>query len=458
MEYDYTDINSIYCYAKELEGKKFKDIGTNENYVRNIKGGLGQFLEEEYFGYEVNSRAEADFIEAGVELKVTPFKRNKNKTISAKERLVLNIINYMEEVNNSFEESSFWRKNSKILMVFYEWLKDVKREEYEITKTILYQFPEEDLEIIKDDWETIVSKIRSGQAHTLSESDTMYLGACTKGVNKSSVREQPCSEEPAMQRAYSLKQSYMTFLLRNYVFGDKKSERIIQNKSELKDTTLEQYILNKLEDYYGQSIDELMKQYNIKGNPKQKVQMVASKILGLTDKLGKTEEFQKANIKVKSIRVEKNGSINESMSFPSFKFKKLLQETWETSELRQMFEQTKFLFFIVEKNKTGEYILNKTIFWNMPVSILDGPVKETWEETVRVLKEGVKLKPSGNKVFNNLPGSKLNSVCHVRPHTSKASYEPHNPNSDELPDGKWMTKQCFWLDKKFITQIILDNS
>ena len=38
------------------------------------------------------------------------------------------------------------------------------------------------------------------------------------------------------------------------------------------------------------------------------------------------EEFEKANIVVKTIRIGKNNKIKESMSFPTFKFKELVQE------------------------------------------------------------------------------------------------------------------------------------
>ena len=75
----------------------------------------------------------------------------------------------------------------------------------------VWQFPSTDLKIIKDDWELIVSKIRQGKAHELSEGDTIYLGACTKGANKNSVVEQPFSNQKAMKRAFSLKSKYLKF-------------------------------------------------------------------------------------------------------------------------------------------------------------------------------------------------------------------------------------------------------
>ena len=62
----------------------------------------------------------------------------------------------------------------------------------------------------------------------ISEGDTMYLGACTKGPTaEKSLRSQPFSDIKAKQRAYSLKQSYVSEILRRYVFGTEEDEHII---------------------------------------------------------------------------------------------------------------------------------------------------------------------------------------------------------------------------------------
>ena len=67
--------------------------------------------------------------------------------------------------------------------------------------------------IIKQDYETIVSKIKAGKAHELSEGDTLYLAACRKGQKGDSLRKQPFSDIGAPQRAFSLKPAYMRTIL-----------------------------------------------------------------------------------------------------------------------------------------------------------------------------------------------------------------------------------------------------
>src|SRR5699024_2635394 len=188
---EYKTEQQLLSKAEEAVGKTFYQIDQNNRLSGAGKGNLGQVIEESHFGYEVNSNKEADFKELGIELKVTPIKQNKNGTISAKERLVLNIIDFFEEVNKDFFTSSFWIKNERLLLMFYLWQPDINRGDYKIIKSYLHDYPKEDLEIIMNDWNTIVNKIKAGRAHELSEADTNYLGACSKGKNKSSERKQP---------------------------------------------------------------------------------------------------------------------------------------------------------------------------------------------------------------------------------------------------------------------------
>ena len=91
--------------------------------------------------------------------------------------------------------------------------------------------------------ETIIEKIRRGEAHLLSEGDTMYLGAAPKGANKLSQVNQPYSDEKAMARAYTLKTTYMTYLLRNHVFHEVESkESLIKDLNLIRKYSIEEII------------------------------------------------------------------------------------------------------------------------------------------------------------------------------------------------------------------------
>jgi hypothetical protein len=106
---------------------------------------------------------------------------------------------------------------------------------------------------MKNDFNIIMKMIMEGRAHELSECMTQYLAPCTKGSTaEASIRPQPFSDTPAKQRAYSLKTTYMTRLLRKYVFCEEENEHIIKNISVLETHSLEDI----LEEIVGEIVDE----------------------------------------------------------------------------------------------------------------------------------------------------------------------------------------------------------
>ena len=169
---EYTTKEAILKRAQEAEGIPLKDIDKTGR-ISTGKGAVGSIIEESWFGYSINNGSEPDFPEASVELKVTPYTKNKKGEIRAKERLVCNIINYMEEYDKTFKTSSFWHKCETMLLMSYEHKKDIPKGEFKIDKAVLFRFPMEDLVIIERDWNIIMKKVRDGQAHLISEGDTM---------------------------------------------------------------------------------------------------------------------------------------------------------------------------------------------------------------------------------------------------------------------------------------------
>lgn len=418
------------------------------------KGVFGHIIEESFFGYDINSSNEADFKDINVELKVTPVKKLKKGLYSAKERLVLNIINFEKEHKYTFYESSFWRKNQSLLMMFYLYEPDKSFEDYIILNSILYEYPEDDLTIIKNDRDIIIQKIKKGEAHLISEKDTMYLAACPKGSSKTSVREQPFSPIKAMQRAYSFKSGYMTQIIRKYVMGKETNEKIIKDPSVLNHQTFDEYVLKHIEPYFNQRIESLKKQFNIESKAKSINAQVISKIMGVSN-IAKSDEFLKANIKIKTTQQTTIGIIKESMSFPAFEYKAIVNETWDDSELRDMFLTTKWLFVVFQKNDT-DIILKRAFFWSMPEETLETEVKDLWVDTVEKIRNGSIYNFTNNRGqrITHFLGSKDTKVAHVRPHGINKNDTFPLPVPDQKLGVSEYTKSCFWLNSKYIKEIV----
>ena len=468
-DYDRSDPLSIERFAQRLVGKSFRDIwdrdentqtrvlressgyeSSDEAEQKRNKGNLGQIIEERFFHYSCNSDSRADFYEAGVELKVTPYKKNKNGTLSAKERLILTMIDYFQVVNEEFENSHLWKKCKLILLVYYLYQKEVKFNiDYRIGYVKLFSPPEQDVMIIKHDYELIVSKIREGKAHELSESDTLYLGAAPKAATSANRRKQPFSEELAKPRAFAFKSSYMTFVLNHYIVPDKQTYEPIVAQGVV--DSFEDYVVNRINAYRGQTVEELCEVFDVETHkrPKNLEAMLAYRILGI--KGNHAEEFEKANVVVKTIRIENKNSIKESMSFPCFRFKELVKEEWEDSAFGNYLRETRFLFVVFKFGEDGELRLRGAQFWNIPYNDLEEEVRSVWERTKQVIMEGIRIEIVNGKNQSNLPKSSENRVCHVRPHGRNAK------DTYELPDGREYPKQCFWLNSKYIYEQINDE-
>ena len=185
----------IELISKSAIGKSINDIAREEkteikNGKASNKGELGQLVEKYLFGIETNNDSEPDFMPAGIELKVTPYRKIRKGELSAKERLVFNTINYMDEYKNEFKTSHFWFKNNTIQLMWYLWEPNKSNKDLKFTNVKLLELANsEDLKQIEEDWNYIINKIKEGKAHEISEADTMYLGACPKGSGKSALRK-----------------------------------------------------------------------------------------------------------------------------------------------------------------------------------------------------------------------------------------------------------------------------
>lgn len=456
----YKTQEEILLRGTEAVGKTIRQI---DKYGRvdtdGVKGGIGHVIEESWYGYQINSDAEPDFREAGVELKVTGLVKDKTG-YRAKERLVLNIINYMEEAFTTFDTSSFWHKNKRLMLLFYEYVPGCHPGDFKIIEKLLYKYPAEDLAIIKDDWEKIVGKIRAGKAHEISEGDTLYLGACTKGATAaSSLRKQPFSNIPAKQRAYCLKNKYMTYIVKKYVFGEAQDEKIIKNVADLAGRSFESYVTEKLAAYKGRSVEELKALFKIDSNAKSLGAMIAYKILGIRG--NKAAELESAGVTVKTIRIRYNGTIKESMSFPPFKFRELAAESWEESTFGNTLRDTRFLFVVYRYDRDNILRLMGGQFWNIPYGDLETHVRSMWERMHGLVACGqIKLTIKQNVVYNNFPAKTDNPVAHVRPHgTNRMTVNPlpEGTTLESTSDGSFywpytdkMTTQCFWLNNDYI--------
>lgn len=165
---------------------------------------------------------------------------------------------------------------------------------------------------------------------------------------------------------------------------------------------------------------------------------MARAILGVTKQ--KIEEFEKAEIELKTIKLTENGVLKESMSFAQIKFLEIINEEWEESYLYTTLTK-RFFFVIFKKDKHQVSRLYKVKFWTMPNSDLI-IAEKFWKSTKEKISQGI---------YNQFWKLKDHNIFHVR---------PKGVNSKDLmetPQGTMEKKKSYWLNSRYILKQITND-
>ena len=505
MKYDKTDGDSILNYASKAKGFRISDLLGNEVEENSKdKGSVGNLIQELYFGIPRNSSTEPDFSEAGIELKSFGY-WDDEKSQKADQRLALSKIDFMEfEEEVPFDKSHLYHKCHSMLLLAYLLRLNQKRIDSEIKHVRLYEFEKivrDDLEQIHKDYDVITKKIREGKASTLSEGDTEFLGAARTGDKNSAMEDAPKNDK-ALPRRFALKQSYMTYLVKEYIIPEKAFDKKIpksKSKYQIKITrgkTFEEW-LNKIDEKYeGKTVKAISKLKAIKSitGPIDLSQKAGYSRLGLAMlgiKSNKDSYLQKTNTVVKSVRISKTGVIQDDWSFPNFCVEDIKNQEWEESEVFLYLSEQRILMQIFVEEEGG-YVYRGHLFLKLTPEQLDDGVKQTWEAFRKKVLEGIsfelKVNKSGIKVCSDVQGKTEGQIGLIKLHATEVTYDidrsricgvddvaneileantvngrfvwkPENKEKYgcSIENKDVITKQSFWLNKDFVLKYIHEN-
>lgn len=428
-------------FTKNIKGKTFKEIDS-KNLLDNAnlthqKGLLGHIVETGFYKYPLNNDSKADFEELGIELKVTGYVKNKNGSLRAKERLVLGKINFNEIINETFETSHVLGKCEKMLIIWYEYDKEKETKDFLITDYQLYDM-KKDKKIFENDFEIIKGKVLDGKAHELSEGDTSYLGACTKARTSSDRTTQPYSDIAPKPRAYSLKNTYMTGILRN--IDEHPTLFTFSNV-----TTVEGYVKDKLRPYFGKTqleiYEEITNEKYTKKIPNNFSKMISDILIGKDEDLPQKDDlFRKTRFLIKNTSLNKNGTPKERLSFRNLRLDEF-NDSWETSEWKQFFEETTFILigYIAENNEKNGYrklhAVKTITFSGEEIDLFE----KTYNQTkLAIEKRNLSLLPLSMNGFKNY----------------ELELAPKGKKGDKYENffEKNTVKACFMINKKLINK------
>ncbi|QIZ08505.1 DNA mismatch repair protein MutH [Priestia megaterium] len=430
----FTTINELLSFTNNIKGKTFGELDKQSLLQKKQdKGALGKVVETGFYGYELNNESRADFDDLDVELKVTGFIKNKDQTKSAKERLSLSMIDYFNLVKQPFKFSSLLFKSKLLLIIWYEYKKGIPYKDFIIEDFQLYNM-DQDLPIIEMDYRKIQQKVMTGEAHLLSEGDTSYLGAATKSASSKVKRKQPFSTIPAKPRAFSLKQGYLTGILRNPSNFPLSEYPLF--------TSIEEYLKSQLKPYFGltqMKIFQAVAQKEITENiPKQLGKMISDILLGKDEELSEKHPlFAKTTHVIKNIPIDNNYYPLERFTFRNI-VRSEFDLSWEESSWKSYFEEVTFALICYEGKgkKNGERVLKDVL----TISFTDDDI-ELLEKSYEMVQNAISLHEISRLPY---PGSFEGQVLEIAPRgrggdkTYQSFFE------------KDVTKTCFMISKEFL--------
>lgn len=506
--YNENDIESIFRYALKIRGKTFltilEEAGLTADEIEWIrtketdKGLLGKIVEASYFGYELNSRQQADFEKVGVELKTTAadYDENSNR-FKAGETVSVTQIDFQKPVEWDFYNSHLFDKLKMLIVIFYHRDKQIKYKlNYKVFYASLFKPSKEDMAIIRNDYWEINSKIKAKHADLLTRADGIYLSTAPKARRSSNMIVPYYGGKPIVKRSYTLRKNYVNVILNGYY--SKNEERIINDIHELDTKTFTQIIQSKFENYIGWDIWEIADVLNCHAEQTRDIYgfndiiigkmteatlvTITARLLGL--KRLNSEEFEKAGIIIKTIYFNIRGINKEQFRLGDANFKEIyttpiyynapgvdeqgneyeeIYSGWEDSELYSQLDGLRYLFVVFQEDEDGNVVFKGSKLWTISDTDIE-LAKKDWLDIKRVLIEGVQLIiGKDGRTYNNFPGIADARRIHLRPHSDKAFYVDYDGHSwgngkisdtDLLPGNRRMTKQSYWLSNRFVRNIV----
>ena len=222
---------------------------------------------------------------------------------------------------------------------------------------------------------------------------------------------------------------------------------------------LNKLLMEELECYKGMTTTELKEKLSIERQSKNINAVIFQRIISNSKKKDKIGSLMSnCNCIIKTVNLEWNNNLKESMSLNVFKYCDIVNEDWNTSTLRNYFFNNIFVFVVLKKDFNDSKLIDIKL-WKMPLSILDSGVKDTWLYTQELIKKGkiVNYIDTRGRNITYFPTSSETKYIHVRPHAQNANDTLPLPTEDKVTHKKEFTKHSFWLNSSFIKKIVVED-
>ena len=356
---------------------------------------------------------------------------------------MISMIDYDQLVLETWDTASV-RKKLHILFVFFEHLVNEPKKLFPIRATILWEADAATEGLIRADWERVVTKVRHGLAHQLSESDGRIMGPCTKAKDSRTLRSQPFGPVKAKPRAFALKPSFTLYVYERSLRG-RREESLVANQVASPTAAFEEQLLHRFSRFESRSVGDVAGELGIPpSTAKSYAARVMRRIFGANDFRSEIREFKQMGLTPRTMRVDTSLMPYEALSFPAFRYEELLEETWEDSDLLSRVE---YMLIVPVRGQTkatpqADCLFGHPVFWRPSANQLE-TIRREWEFYRLEIREG--------QAANLTPASQTIAI-HVRPHARDAKDMVIAPVIGRV------VKKSFWLNRAFVGQLLASST
>ncbi len=222
---------------------------------------------------------------------------------------------------------------------------------------------------------------------------------------------------------------------------------------------LNNLLREEVEKYRGLFTTDIQNKLKFSVSAKNTNKVVFDKIIDNSKNKSKILELiEQCNCVIKTISLEENDSLRESISLKTFKYDEICNEEWQNSTLRKYFDNNIFIFVVFKKERKMTKLENIKI-WKMTSQVLETGVRDVWEQTKSLVNQGkiVKYIDKRGRYITYFPTSSYTKYIHVRPHAQSREDTFTLPVKDIATGETKFMKHSFWLNSNFVKKIVVKD-
>ena len=475
--------NEIESLLRNANGKTLGEVDKNHVFDKTINkpkvtGIAGDVIEQSVLDMAPDTRPEPDIEVDGelIELKTTGIRKSKKKNCNlfeGKEPMSITAVSVKKIVKENFENSRFWSKLDKVLLVYYEYasLTTVPAVEYKKFPIMGYHFHEfspADKAILAADWQLVHDYVKRIQDLKLDEKEYAGLSHDLRG---SLLYIDTAPKWPNKPR-FRLKRSVVTAIVQEYFSGKECKLEVIRSLTSTE--ALNNVCHEKTLLYKDRTLEEIALEFHLpttneEGRPNKALgeQVIVRMMGGRSKKINKIDLFNKAGIVGKTIILSNKGGRTEDTKLFTIDFSQWLDPDvqFEDSQIYDYFANNQFLCIVFQETEDGDMLKSKFLGFkrlNFDDDFINTYAKRIWEdvrhkifnnelvETVCTRKDGSIIKnPVGtDKTAVNFPKSSDHQFLFIRGTSGDSTSKPLVIN------GIHMYQQQVWIRGKDIIDLL----